>query len=194
MKIELDPEIIQDLNEAVKCVKNGGIILYPTDTVWGLGCDATNSEAVKRIFRLKKREDSKSMLVLVNNEAALERIVDDIPEVAYDLIEVTEKPLTIIYDNAKGVAPELLASDGSLGIRITSETFSKELCKRCNVPIVSTSANISGEVSPSFFSEISDEIKGGVDYVVKYRQDDKQKKEPSHIIKLGRSGLVKVIR
>lgn len=184
----------EDLNRAVECLKKGGLILYPTDTIWGIGCDATNSEAIKRIYSLKKRADSKSMLVLVNNEAALEKIVNDIPDITWELLEVSINPLTVIYDNAHGVAPELLADDGSLGIRITSEIFSNELCKRLGRPLVSTSANISGKKSPSFFNEISDDVKKGVDYIVEYRQEDKTPKSPSNIIKLSKGGIVKVIR
>lgn len=184
----------EDLAKALDILKKGGIILYPTDTIWGIGCDARNSEAVKRIFSLKKRADSKSMLVLVNNEAALERLTDDIPEINWELLEVAVNPLTIIYDSAKGVAPEILSEDGSLGIRITKENFSNELCKRLNAPLVSTSANISGEKAPRFFMEISQEIKNGVDYVVNYRQNEISEAKPSNIIKLSKEGVVKVIR
>ena len=184
----------EDLKEALQCLKEGGIILYPTDTVWGIGCDARNSGAVKKIYDLKKRADSKSMLVLVNNEDTLEKIVEEIPDVTWDLLEAAVNPLTLIYDNAKGVAPELIAEDGSLGIRITKERFSNELCKRLGAPIVSTSANISGEKSPSFFREISEEIKKGVDYIVKYRQDREESKSPSNIIKISKGGVVKIIR
>lgn len=183
-----------DLKEAVDILKKGGLILYPTDTIWGIGCDARNSDAVKRIYQLKKRADSKSMLVLVNNEASLEKIIDEIPDITWELLNIAVKPLTIIYDNAKGIAPELLADDGSLGVRITKELFSQELCKRFGAPIVSTSANISGEKSPAFFSEISDEIKKGVDYIVKYKQNDKEPKSPSNIIRMRKGGVVKIIR
>lgn len=187
-------EYNEDLKFAVDCLKKGGIILYPTDTIWGIGCDATNSEAVKKIYRLKQRADSMSMLTLVNNEAALERIVEDIPDVAWELIESAVNPITIIYDNAKGVAPELLADDGSLGIRITKEKFSNELCKRLGHPLVSTSANISGKKSPAFFNQISEEIKKGVDYIVDYRQNDFTPHSPSNIIKISKGGIFKVIR
>lgn len=191
-----NPELgfYDDVNEALNCLKKGGLILYPTDTVWGIGCDATNSEAVAKIYSLKRREDSKSMLVLVNNEVALERLVPEIPEVTWELLEVANRPLTIIYDNVHSVAPNLLAADGSLGIRITNEKFSKELCRRLGRPIVSTSANISGEKSPAFFKEINDEIKKGVDYVVKYSQDDQESSSPSNIIKLSKGGVIKIIR
>lgn len=191
---EQNNDFTNDLKSAVDCLKKGGIILYPTDTIWGIGCDATNSEAVKRIYNLKKRADSKSMLVLVNNEAALERIADDIPDVAWELLDAAVKPLTVIYENVHGIAPELIADDGSLGIRITKERFSNEICKRLGRPIVSTSANISGEKAPANFSCISEEIINGVDYVVKYRQNEVETKRASNIIKLGKGGLFKIIR
>ena len=184
----------EDIKEAVRVMRAGGIILYPTDTIWGLGCDATNEEAVKKIYALKQRPDSKSMLVLTDNEAKLERIVDEVPEVAYNLIEVAEKPLTIIYSGAKNLAPNLIAQDGSVGIRITKEPFSKALCEAFRMPIVSTSANISGQPSAQNFSEISEEIKQGVDYIVKYRQKDLSKAKPSSIIKLEKGGVVAIIR
>lgn len=183
-----------DLREALECLRKGGVILYPTDTIWGIGCDARNTEAVKRIYELKKRADSKSMLVLVNNEAALERITDDVPDVAWELLEAAINPMTVIFDGAKNVSPELIADDGSLGIRITKERFSNELCRRLGAPVVSTSANISGEKAPASYSEISDDIKQGVDYIVNYRQDDKSPQTPSNIIKLGKEGTVKIIR
>lgn len=187
-------DFTSDLKQAIDCLKKGGIILYPTDTIWGIGCDARNSEAVKRIFDLKKRADKKSMLVLVNNEVALERVTNDIPEVAWELLEAAVSPLTIIYDNACNVAPELIAEDGSLGVRITHEKFSNELCRRLGAPIVSTSANIAGEKSPASFLQIPEEIKSGVDYIVHYRQNDNNPHTASNIIKLGKDGEVKIIR
>lgn len=172
----------------------GGIILYPTDTIWGIGCDATNEEAVQKVYDLKRRADNKAMLVLLDSSAKLDAYISDIPEVAWDLIEVADKPLTIIYPNAKNLAKNLLADDGSVGIRITNEEFSRKLCERFRKPLVSTSANISGELSPANFSEISETIKNGVDYIVSYRQDDMNKAQPSNIIKLGAGGLIQVIR
>lgn len=183
-----------DLKKAVEVLKSGGIILYPTDTIWGIGCDATNQEAVQRIYNIKKREDSKSMLVLMENPALLERYVDDVPEVAWDLVEITTTPLTVIYQNAKNLAPNLIAEDGSIGIRFTKETFTTQLLQRFRRPVVSTSANISGEKPPSFFDEISDEIKNQVDYVVQYRQGDSTPAQPSSIIKLGSGGRIDIIR
>lgn len=191
---DMKVDFSNDIKSAVDCLKKGGIILYPTDTIWGIGCDATNSDAVKRIYELKKRADSKSMLVLVNNESSLERIVEEIPDVAWELLEAAVNPLTIIYDNAHDVAPELLAEDGSLGIRITHESFSNELCKRLGKPLVSTSANISGEKAPTNFRDISEEIKNAVDYIVNYRQTDSEEKSASNIIKLSKGGIFKIIR
>lgn len=175
-------------------MRNGGIILYPTDTIWGIGCDATNEEAVKRIFQLKQREDTKSMLVLMDNPAKLQTYISEVPDIAWDLIELTDKPLTIIYDGAKNLAPNLIAEDGSIGIRITDEAFSKELCRRFGKPIVSTSANISGNPSPSNFFEIDDEIKNAVDYIVEFRRKDRSKAAPSGIIKLEKDGSIRIIR
>ncbi len=183
-----------DLKKAVEVLKAGGIILYPTDTIWGIGCDATNKEAVKRIYEIKKREDSKSMLVLMENPALLDRYVDEVPEVAWDLVEITTTPLTVIYPGAKNIAPNLVAEDGSVGIRFTKEKFSSQLIQRFRRPIVSTSANISGEKSPAFFDEISDEIRESVDYIVEYRQDDRTSSKPSSIIKLGPGGQIDIIR
>ena len=183
-----------DLKKAVEILKGGGIILYPTDTIWGIGCDATNQEAVQRIYKIKKREDSKSMLVLMENPALLERYVDDVPEVAWELFEITSTPLTVIYQNAKNLAPNLIAEDGSIGIRFTKEAFTTQLLQRFRRPVVSTSANISGKKSPSFFIEISEEIKNQVDYTVQYRQNDIIPAQPSSIIKLGSGGRIDILR
>lgn len=186
--------MIDDVKAAIAVLQKGGIILYPTDTIWGLGCDASNEDAVQRIYTIKNRVDSKSMLVLMENAALIERYVDEVPDVAYDLIELTDKPLTIIFDGAKNLAKNLIAADSSIGIRITSEAFSSELIRRFKRPIVSTSANISGDPSPARFSDIDQKIIDSVDFVVKFRQDEIQKAVPSSIIKLGRSGEIKIIR
>ena len=162
----------EDMAQALEVLKKGGIILYPTDTIWGIGCDATNEEAVKKIYDLKQRSDSKSMLVLVGSEGELQRNVEEVPEAAWMLIETAVNPITIIYDRPKGIARNLLAEDGSAGIRITSEVFSRTLCNRLRHPIVSTSANISGKKTPVTFSEIDEDIKKGVDYIVRFRQND----------------------
>lgn len=173
---------------------SGGLILYPTDTIWGIGCDATNEEAVHRVYELKRRVDSKALITLLDNPVKLDYYIDEVPSLAWDLIELSEKPLTIIYDGARNVAPNLMAEDGSLAIRVTKEKFSQELCKRFRKALVSTSANISGEPAPANFDDISEEIKQGVDYIVKYRQDDTSKSKASSIIKLGKTGEVKIIR
>ena len=172
----------------------GGLILYPTDTIWGIGCDATNEEAVRKVYALKRRSDHKAMLLLMDSSAKLNYYVQEVPDVAWDLIELADSPLTVIYSGARNVAPNLLAEDGSVGIRITQEEFSHKLRERFRKPLVSTSANVSGAPSPANFSEISDTIKSGVDYIVRYRQEDLSKAAPSHIIKLGAGGLVKIIR
>ena len=184
----------EDIKKACEVMNKGGVILYPTDTIWGIGCDATNEEAVKRVYEIKKRADSKAMLVLVDNAVKIDFYVNQAPEVAFDLIELATKPLTIIYDDAKNLAPNLIAEDGSIGIRVTSEEISNQLCFRFRKAIVSTSANVSGEPSPASFADISEEIKQAVDYIVQSRQDEKTSSKSSSIIKLGKGGQVKVIR
>ena len=184
----------EDIKKACEVMNKGGVILYPTDTIWGIGCDATNEEAVKRVYEIKKRADSKAMLVLVDNAVKVDFYVNQAPEVGFDLIELSTKPLTIIYDDAKNLAPNLIAEDGSIGIRVTSEEFSNQLCFRFRKAIVSTSANVSGEPSPASFADISEEIKQAVDYIVQSRQDEKTSSKSSSIIKLGKGGQVKVIR
>jgi L-threonylcarbamoyladenylate synthase len=186
--------MIEDIKKAVEVLRTGGLILYPTDTIWGLGCDATNEAAVQRIYDIKKRADSKSMLVLVDSPARLQAYVDEIPDIAWDLIDLTEKPLTIIYPQAKNLASNLIASDKTIGIRVTSEVFSQRLCESFRKPIVSTSANVSGEKSPTCFAEITDEIKSKVDFVVDFRQNENSNAKPSSIIKLGLGGLIEIIR
>ena len=146
----------EDIKKACEVMAAGGIILYPTDTIWGIGCDATNEKAVQRVYELKRRADNKAMLVLMDSEAKLDRYVSDVPDIAWDLISVSDKPLTIIYSSAKNLATNLLGADGSVGIRITNEEFSKKLCERFRKPLVSTSANVSGEPSPANFSEVSE--------------------------------------
>ena len=190
----MNEAIRQDVKKACEVMQKGGIILYPTDTIWGIGCDATNAEAVKRVYDIKKRADSKAMLVLVDSSVKVDFYVRDVPAVAWDLIDYATKPLTIIYDGARNLAENLLAEDGSVGIRVTGEAFSKELCFRFRKAIVSTSANISGQPSPANFSEISEEIKQAVDYIVGYRQDEVGHPKPCAIIKLGKGGEVKIIR
>lgn len=175
-------------------MREGGVILYPTDTVWGIGCDATNEDAVRRVYEIKQRQDSKAMLVLVDSSVKVDFYVRDVPEVAWDLIDLADKPLTIIYSDARNLAANLLAEDGSVGIRVTNEEFSKRLCQQFRKAIVSTSANISGQPSPKNFSEISEEVKSAVDYIVGYRQEEMSNPKPSSIIKLGKGGVIKIIR
>jgi L-threonylcarbamoyladenylate synthase len=184
----------EDIRNSLKILKEGGVILYPTDTIWGLGCDATNNEAVEQIFSIKSRNDSKSLVILVDSEAMLGRYVKDIPEIALDLIEVSETPITIIYPKAKNLASAVPAEDGSVGIRVCMDEFCNELIGRFRKPLVSTSANISGEPSPSHFMEISDKIIQAVDYVVEYKREDRQKRLPSPVIKIEHNGVIKIIR
>ena len=197
----------EDLQQALRVLRSGGIIVYPTDTVWGIGCDATNAEAVKRIYALKQREDSKSMLVLLDSPAKLPYYVGDVPDAAWALLEATDngegtngrmdecsKPLTIIYPHARNLAPNLMAEDGSIGIRITSEPFSKALCEQLRHPIVSTSANISGHPSAHFYAQIEQAILDGADYVCLFRREDDCPHEPSSIIKINADGSFKIIR
>lgn len=186
--------MIEDVKKACEVMNAGGVILYPTDTVWGIGCDATNEDAVRRVYEIKKRADSKAMLVLVDTAVKVDFYVNDVPPVAWDLIELSDKPLTIIYSDARNLASNLLAEDGSVGIRVTNETFSKRLCQQFRKAIVSTSANVSGQPGAANFSEITEEIKNAVDYVVEFRQEDMSRPKPSSIIKLDKGGVIKIIR
>ncbi len=190
----MNADFKEDIKRACEVMQKGGIILYPTDTIWGIGCDATNEAAVRKVYDIKKRADSKAMLVLVDSDVKVDFYVKDVPFVAWDLIELSTKPMTVIYDGARNLAPNLIAEDGSVGIRVTREEFSKQLCFRFRKAVVSTSANISGEPSPGCFAEISDEIKQAVDYIVGYRQTDTSRPAPSSIIKLGSGGQVRIIR
>lgn len=184
----------EDIKKAIEVMRQGGVILYPTDTIWGIGCDATNEEAVRKVYAIKQREDSKALICLVDSADRLQRYVADVPQVAWDLVDYATKPLTVIFDKGKNLAPNLLAEDGSIALRITHEAFSQQLCYKFQKAIVSTSANISGQPSPANFSEVSDEIKNAVDYIVQSRQNETAKSVPSSIIKLGNNGEVKIIR
>lgn len=184
----------EDIKAALDTLRNGGIIIYPTDTIWGIGCDARNEAAVKKIFEIKRRADSKSMILLVDAPGRIPLYSDAMPDIAWDLLECADTPTTIIYSKAKNLAPNVIAEDGSVGIRVTKEKFSHALCERFGFPIVSTSANISGEPSAKFFAEISEEILNAADYVVKYRRDDKTPSSPSKIIKIEENGVFKIIR
>ncbi len=186
-------EIKQEIENALEVLKKGGIILYPTDTVWGIGCDATNPQAVERIYKLKKRSDSKAMICLVNSVKMLEQFVDQVPDPAYDVIDHSTKPTTIIYDNPIRVANNLVAEDETLAIRVVKEPFCEQLVYKLRKPLVSTSANISGEPTPNSFAQIAPEILKGVDYVVNLYHS-KISDKPSVIIKIGNDRTVKVIR
>ncbi len=190
----LSQESKEDIRRAVEVMNQGGVILYPTDTIWGLGCDATNPEAVKRIYEIKQRTDAKALISLVDSETKVQFYVKEVPEVAWDVMELSEKPMTVVFDGGRNLAPNLLAEDGSVAIRITKEAFSKELCMRMKRAVVSTSANISGQPAPRCFSEISEEIKKAVDYICTSRQDEPPTQTASSIIKLGAGGEVTIIR
>jgi len=183
-----------DLHNAADIIKKGGVIVYPTDTVWGIGCDARNSEAVRRIYEIKHRADCKAMITLVGSLAQLERTVDGIPDVAYDLIEYSQRPTTIIYDRGLNVAPELVAADASLAVRVSADEFSRKLCLMTGGPIVSTSANISGMATPRCFSEIDRAVLDAVDYVCRWRRDDMTPHRPSVIMRLHEDGAFNIIR
>lgn len=184
----------EDLQQALETLRKGGLILYPTDTIWGIGCDATNEEAVQKVFALKQRKEAKSLLLLVENLGRLTSYVEEVPDLAWDLITMSEKPLSIIYDKAKNLAPSVVAEDGSVGIRVCKEPFVKALLQQFRKPIVSTSANVSGQPTPKTFTKISKEVKEGVNYVVVYRQEDTNTAASSSILKLQNDGQVKVIR
>jgi len=182
-----------ELDHCIETLRKGGVILYPTDTLWGLGCDATNEEAVQKIFRLKNRPGAKSMIVLLDSENRLESYVREIPEQAYTLIEYAEKPLTIIYDGARNLAQSVVAEDGSIGIRIVKDEFCKKLIERFRKPIVSTSANLSGQVPPVSFTEIDSSIRNGADYVVNLRQQEISR-QASTVIRLRKNGTIEILR
>lgn len=188
------PDYNDDIKNAVETLRRGGVILYPTDTVWGIGCDASDSKAVKRVFEIKRRADSKALIALVGSMAQLERTVESVPDVAAQLIEVSDRPVTVVYDHGRGVAREMLSSDGSLAVRVTSEAFSRALCLAFGRAIVSTSANISGLPAPRFYNEISPEIISAADYVCLSRRNDTKPSKPSMVIKISEGGLFKILR
>jgi L-threonylcarbamoyladenylate synthase len=183
-----------EVNKALKIIQDGGIILYPTDTIWGIGCDATNTDAVKKIYELKQREESKSMIILVDIDNKLQTYINEVPDIAYELIEYAENPLTLIMPGAKNISPALIAEDGSVGIRVTSHPFCQQLIQRLRKPLVSTSANISGQPSPEYFSKIDQDIIDGVDYVVDIDQHSTEIKKPSTIMRLAPNGSFEFIR
>ena len=181
------------MEKAIEALKNGGIILFPTDTIWGIGCDATDETACKRITALKNRPDNKSFVLLADSFQMIEKYIPDFPSVVYDLVDFSEKPLTVVYPNAQGLAPEVLAADGSVGIRLTKDPICLKLIRAIRKPIVSTSANLSGEAFPTCFSEINSSLKSGVDAIVEERLTEKRT-APSSIIKIGLDSSVQVIR
>lgn len=184
----------EDIKNAIEVMKQGGVILYPTDTVWGIGCDATNAEAVAKVYKIKKRDDSKALICLVDSDARLQRYVRNVPNVAWDILDIATKPTTIILDGAVNLAPNLIAEDGSIALRITKEPFSHELCYRFQKPLVSTSANISGEPAAANYNDISQELLDAVDYVCFSRRQEHKPHTPSSIIKLKEDGEVTIIR
>ena len=184
----------EDIRRAVEVLRKGGVILYPTDTVWGIGCDATNAEAVKRVYDIKQRDDSKALICLVDSDARLQRYVRDVPDVAWQLIDCCDKPTTLVLDGAVNLAPNLVADDGSIGIRITQEPFSKELCYRFQKALVSTSANISGQPAAQNYRDIAPELLESVDYVCWSRRQEHKPHTPSSIIRLRQDGQVEIIR
>ncbi len=184
----------EDIKNAVECMRKGGVILYPTDTVWGIGCDATNAEAVAKVYKIKQRDDSKALICLVDSDNRMQRYFRNVPNVAWQLIDVAVKPTTVILDNATGVAENLVAEDGSLAMRVTKEPFSQELCYRFQKPIVSTSANISGQPAAQNYCDIAPELLEAVDYVCWSRRQEHKPHTPSSIIKLSENGEVTIIR
>lgn len=182
------------IKEAVEVLRKGGIILYPTDTVWGIGCDATNKEAVAKVYQIKKREDSKSLVLLAEDMDMICRYVKEVPEMAIQLVEVNDKPMTIIYPGAIGLADNAVAEDGTVGIRVPMMDFCKQLIHRFGRPIVSTSANISGEPTPKKFDEISEEIKSAVDHIVEPSLERESTGKASSIIKVGLDYSIEIIR
>jgi len=183
-----------EVAKAFKIVQDGGIILYPTDTIWGIGCDATSTEAIKRIYKLKQRDEAKSMIILLDTENKLESYISDMNPLAYDLIEYAENPLTLVMPGAKNISPAIIGNDGSVGIRISKHPFCQQLIQRMKKPLVSTSANISGKPSPQYFSQIDAEIIEGVDYVVDLDQHSMEIKTPSTIMKLAPNGSFEFLR
>ena len=184
----------QDIAQAVKVLRDCGVILYPTDTVWGIGCDATNADAVAKVYAIKRRDDTKAMICLVDSDVRLQRYVRNVPEVAWDVMELATKPTTVILDDAVNLASNLIAEDGSIAMRITREPFSKELCYRFQKPLVSTSANISGEPAAQNYRDIAPELLEAVDYVCFSRRQEHKPHTPSSIVKLTRDGVVTIIR
>ena len=184
----------EEINKALEVLKSGGVILYPTDTIWGLGCDATNPDAVEKLLKIKNRPAEKSLIVLLDTDNKIQSYINEVPEIAYDLIEYAENPLTVVFSGAKNLAKNVINEDGSVGIRIVKHDFCTPLIQRFRKPIVSTSANLSGEASPKYFDDISPEIADAVDYVVDFEQENRSLKKPSTIMKLSPGGQFEFIR
>ncbi|HOM40330.1 MAG TPA: L-threonylcarbamoyladenylate synthase [Bacteroidales bacterium] len=184
----------KDLDISLDVLRKGGVILYPTDTVWGLGCDATFAEAVEKIFAIKQRRDSKSLIILVNSHEMLEEYVQEIPPMAEEITKIADKPITIVYPRSRNLAPGVSAEDGSVGIRITKDKFCSALIEKLGKPLVSTSANRSGEPAPGNFSEIPEEIIKAADYTVTIRREEKRKAKPSPVIRVEMNGEIKILR
>lgn len=185
----------EDIKRSVEALRSGGVILYPTDTIWGLGCDAADEMAVKKIYAIKKRPVSTSMIILVDSASMLERYTTDTPDIAFELIDVADEPLTLVLPVRAGLlAPQLISDDGFIGIRICRDDFCSTLIGKLRKPIVSTSANISGDTPPAIFAEISEEVTEGVDYVVNYRQNDTGRAKPSPVIKILPNGTIEILR
>jgi L-threonylcarbamoyladenylate synthase len=194
LKNDKKVKVEEDIRNAIEVMRKGGIILYPTDTIWGIGCDATNAEAVAKVYDIKKRDDSKALICLVDSDARLQKYVLRVPNVAWDLLDIVDKPTTVVLDHAVNLAPNLIAEDGSIAMRITKEPFSHELCYRFQKPIVSTSANVSGEDAPQNYKDISEDIINAVDYVCWSRRNEHKPHQASSIIKIAEDGEVKIIR
>lgn len=185
--------MLEEIKKSLLILKKGGIILYPTDTVWGIGCDATNNMAIEKLYKLKQRKENNPMICLVNDFKMLNQYIEEVPEVAYDILKYAAKPTTIIFDRPLHVAENIIAADNTLAVRVSKDKFCKQLIRKFKKPLVSTSANISGRPTPKSFKEIAPEILEGVDYVVNLPQEKKSSK-PSAIIKLSTDGKVKVVR
>jgi L-threonylcarbamoyladenylate synthase len=190
----MNNEFGDDIRNALNALRAGGVILYPTDTIWGLGCDATNAVAVRKIYAIKQRAENKSLIILVNSPGMLERYVDNPPEVALQLAELSETPLTVVYDRGRSLADGVASADGSVGVRICADPFCDELITGLRKPLVSTSANISGAVAPAIFDEISEELKAMVDYVCLWKQDDRSRAKASSVIRVSGNGVIKILR
>lgn len=187
-------EYSADLTRCLEVLREGGLILYPTDTIWGIGCDACNAEAVAKVYALKQREESKSLIVLMGGQMMVSAYVDEVPTVAWDMLDCADKPLTLILDGARNLAPNLVAADGSIALRIPNDDFCEELVRRYRRPLVSTSANISGHPAPKTFADVDQAIIKGVDHVVLYRQDEARPAKPSSIVRLRKDLRVEIIR